>query len=161
MKILILCHIVDVMTSAHRILLRNAALLCELGNDITLVFPRKMNLPKEMICPRVKIKFGPSTLLPSLSRGGFGIMQSLYNAWLVFTGRYDLVYLFAVHRPAALLPALTSKLCRTTVVEEWWEWFGKEGIASLRKGIIGRMIGLYDSLLELPSKRLCDGVILP
>jgi len=159
MKILILSIFESNRSAAHRIMLQNASLLCDLGNDVTLVFPQKINLSQEMVCPNVKIKFAPSPLFPRFSKGGFGMMDSFYKSWLVLTGRYDIVSLFAAHRPAALLPALMSKFCHTAIIDEWWEWFGKEGISSLRKGIIGRIIGSYDSLLELPSKRLCDGVI--
>ncbi|NVL90276.1 MAG: glycosyltransferase [Desulfobacterales bacterium] len=45
------------------------------------------------------------------------------------------------------------------MVDEWWEWFGDEGIATDRKGFIGKLIAGYDSVLEIPAKAVFDGVI--
>lgn len=92
-------------------------------------------------------------------RGGFSLEELKFKKEIIEKETFDVVYCFASHRPANYFPALEAKRRGAKLFDEWWEWFGGEGIAKHRKGIMGRTVGLYDTLFELPSKKIFDGVI--
>jgi len=93
-------------------------------------------------------------LTSKFRRGGFGIIDLLFKVYIILKNKPDLVYVTTGHRPSQLIPALISKfLFGSTIIDERWEYYGKDGRALDRKGFIGFFIKYYDLITE---KRLIN-----
>ncbi|NEV65056.1 glycosyltransferase [Thiorhodococcus minor] len=93
---------------------------------------------------------------------------SFYNPFLlaflvyhVVARHYDVVHVCPGHRPLYLIPAAFSKIIhRSILVDEWWEWFGKEGLGANTQGTLRKFLAWLEDWLELRSKRFYD-IIFP
>lgn len=160
MNILILSSSTDSQKCSYRIFLRTATLMAEKGHQVTVIFPRQATPAKPIAIENVKIVYTPDFLPARLRSGGFGLFDMLAKTIAVLRTKFDVVHACPGHRPAGLIPAFFARrLRKSVVVDEWWEWFGNEGIATVRKGFIGKLIAGYDSVLEIPAKAVFDGVV--
>ena len=163
MKILMLSEFSEDGTSASFSLKRlTAKKIAEKGHQVTLVHPScsfQTTLETKTDKHFTEIST-PGLFSKRLRSGGFGVLDALFKSIFALKTRYDVILTTSGHRPGALFPALLGKYFRgSVIVDEWWEWFGKGGYASLRKGILGKIVNYYDIILELPTKGLYDGVI--
>jgi len=85
----------------------------------------------------------------------------LFRIWKLLSKKYDVIHVVVGHRPTILIPCILAKWFRKSLlVEEWWDWFGLEGMGKYRKGRLKKIMSIYDDLTELPTKKLYD-VVLP
>lgn len=134
--------------------------MAERGHQVTLIFPRQAAPAKPVAIENVKIVYTSDFLPARLRSGGFGLFDTLAKTIAVLSTKFDVIHACPGHRPAGLIPAFFArKFRKSVVVDEWWEWFGHKGISGTRKGLIGRLIGAYDSLFEIPAKAMFDGII--
>ena len=144
-------------TSAN-IILRNANIFAENGHDVVVIFSWIKEVPIDILS-RVKIKALPAFLTVFFPFAGFNPVEVIYRLFIVLIGKYDVVFSYTGHRPAAFIPSMLARLCRgSVIVTEWWEWFGKGGYAELRKGL-ARIAGFYDSVFEITLLSKYDAVI--
>jgi hypothetical protein len=146
--------------AAQRIIYKHAEKMAESGHDVTIMFHHGEADTARHV-PNVRVIETPRRLALFLSRGGFGLGDVLLRVFHVLTNRYDVIHCVAAgHRPAQLIPALVARFfTHATIIDEWWEWMGGKGIASQRKGLGQKIVGWYDTAVELPSKRWSHGVI--
>jgi len=164
MKILFLTdHIKGYKTTASfRIGYLSSKKLSEKGHNVTFVSPAN-NSHKIVVNDESDFLVNIETpgLFPKRIRtGGFSLFDIIVKIHVVVKGKYDVIHVICGHRPGQLIPAIVGKyISKSIIIDEWWDWYGKGGWAEMRKGPIGRLISIYDRLLELPCKRLYDGVI--
>jgi len=163
MHILWLGEMMPTGSCSYRIRHTEAKKLAERGHIITFVSPHHERrwFPSEVISANgFRVLHSPGWAPAAFRRGGFSFLDMLYKVWVVLTLDFDILHTTSGHRPAQLIPALAARILkRRPIVDEWWEWYGRGGRAELNRGIIGRMIGLYDRLFELPAKALYSRVI--
>lgn len=84
----------------------------------------------------------------------------IFRTWHFLRKKYDVIHVSPGHRPSIFFPCQLAKVFRKSMlVDEWWEWFGKDGVGRYRKGVVRKLIGLYDSIMEVPAKRFFNRVI--
>lgn len=162
MKILILAEMMDSDRASYRIRLRTAECLAERGHAVILVTPSSKSWAARdsKLNSNLRIVETLGIAPVSLRRGGFSVLDTLMKTWLAVREHYDVIHVTCGHRPALLLPALAGKfLMGSAIVDEWWEWYGKGGRADDRRGLMQIVIAWYDTLTEIPSKCLYDGII--
>lgn len=137
--------------------------MAQRGHRVTLVTPyhkRRLFPSTAAIEGRLEVFYSPGWMSARLRRGGFSLLDMLYKVWTVLKLDFDVLHVTCGHRPAQLIPALAVRfLKRRPIVDEWWEWYGKGGRAELSTGILSRLIGIYDRLLELPTKSVYSAVV--
>ena len=130
---------------------------------VTLVYPsnKSARLEKKATdLKRFSIISTPGVFPNKYRTGGFSLLDAIFKSMIILKGDYDIIHTNCGHRPAQLIPAIVGKFIKKCIIiDEWWEWYGKGGHSELRKGTLGKLIGIYDMLLELPSKSLYDRVI--
>jgi len=132
------------------------------GHEVTFAYPSNSSLTKIEVNETNRFKrISTPGLFPKKYRtGGFSFLDILFKVKVVLSQTYDIIHVTSGHRPAQIIPALIGKYLKgSTIVDEWWEWYGRGGHAGLRKGVLGKLISSYDLLLELSVKRCYDGVI--
>ncbi|MBN2468881.1 MAG: glycosyltransferase [Deltaproteobacteria bacterium] len=163
MKILCLGEMMPIGSCAYRIRHTEAKKMAQRGHGVTLVTPhhkRRLFPATAAIEGRLQVFYSPGWTSVRLRRGGFSLLDMLYKLWTVLKLDFDVLHVTCGHRPAQLIPALAARfLKRRPIVDEWWEWYGSGGRAELSTGILGRLIGMYDCLLELPMKSVYSVVI--
>jgi len=128
-----------------------------LGHDVSIILPKKMEIPKLLFNKKIKYIF---PFINPRIRGGFSLVETIYKSIMVLIGNYDVLYVYRGLRPSSIIPVIISKyLLKTKLFEEWWEWYGKEGIGKNRKGFSGKLISLYDTFFELKLKYFYTGVV--
>jgi len=160
MKILLLCSSWSQHTCGTRIYSRYANFFAERGHAVTLFFPTRFAF-EDSIHPDVVVKSPPRWI--SGMKG-----PATYNPFVLFLlvahvlrNRYDIIHVCPGHRPSFFIPALLSKKMKGSVlVDEWWEWFGKEGLGAKAGGVLKKTFALFEDWLELRTKRFYD-VIFP
>lgn len=135
--------------------------LSEFGHEVTYIYPsfsgRKI-VKKET--KNLTLVATPGIFSKRLRKGGFSFLDIITKIKYVIAEDYDVIHVSCGHRPAQLIPALVGKYYnRSIIVDEWWEWYGGNGIAKYRKGFIGKFIGLYDTIFEIFTKKFYHGVI--
>lgn len=158
MKICLLAHFYRFEgSSISRVVLLTGNNLAKLGHEVTIMLPKKMAIPEELL--NENIKYITPWINPKI-RGGFSLLETLYKSTLVLIGKYDVLYVYRGLRPSSIIPALIGKyLMKSKIFEEWWEWYGIDGIGKVRKGIFGKLISLYDTFFEIKLKRFFTGVV--
>ena len=164
MRILLLSETIEGADAepASRVRYVTAKALSGRGHDVTFIHPSNCSARRSVRAERdgLQIISTPGVLPERWRRGGFSIIDAISKSFYTLFGKYDVIHVTGGHRPAQLVPCLVGKWLRgSAIIDEWWEWFGIEGIGGTRKGLVGKVISRYDSLLELPSKRFYDGVI--
>jgi glycosyltransferase involved in cell wall biosynthesis len=103
----------------------------------------------------------PGLLPPRFRTGGFAFLDCIIKMFYVLANKFDAIQVESGHRPSAFLPCLTAKLFKNSVlIDECWEWLGKGGYAEIRKGVLGKFVSLYDSILEFKLKIIFDWIIV-
>jgi glycosyltransferase involved in cell wall biosynthesis len=160
MKIALLASSTKSASCGPRLFLKYAEAMAERGHTVTVIFPGPLTSSLATPDSRVRLCFCPKWLAMGPLKGGFGIGELIHKTVQLVGHSFDCVHVCPGHRPSYLLSAVLARLIRgSTIVDEWWEWFGKGGCADLRKGFFGRCVGAYDSVMEVRSKRSYDGVI--
>jgi hypothetical protein len=98
----------------------------------------------------------PGLLTTRFRRGGFSIVDALFKSVLLILNSPDAVHATNGHRPAHLIPLIIGKILRlrTVFFDERWEAFYTKEWKHLRSGIIGKILLVYDGLLEKLTCRL-------
>lgn len=164
MKVLILVDYIEgyKCESAFTVRYKTAKQISQNGHDVTLIAP---SLSSKRIIERkdseaLRVVYTPGLFPARFRKGGFSLIDIVFKIKYILTHRYDVIHVTSGHRPAQLIPCLIGKFfSNSVIIDEWWEWFGKGGIADTRKNIIGQAISKYDTLMELPTKAIYDGVI--
>ena len=148
--------------SAFAIRYKTAKLVSENGYDVTFIAPalnsKKVIERKES--QTLRVIYTPGLVPAKFRKGGFSFLDVLFKIMYILTQRYDVIHVTSGHRPAQLIPCLFGKFCsKSVIIDEWWEWFGTDGIGGMRNSLYGKIISFYDALFELPSKKCYDGVI--
>lgn len=164
MKILFLSEYVEAYDNwaSFRIRYISAKLLADRGHNVTYIYPTYSSLKVNINIEKCNLKLisTPGLLPRKLRTGGFSFLDTFYKTIFAIKGKFDVIHVTKGHRPAQLLPALAGKIfSNSIIIDEWWEWYGKGGYSSLRKGFIGKVTAIYDLFFELPTKRYYDSVI--
>ena len=160
LKICLLNSSFDCSSATAKIFIDYAVFFAERGHQVTLFFHRRPECSPTPH-PGVRICTFPKRL-PVIKKGPpeFNPIEIAIRMCDVIKNRYDVIHVLPGHRPSHFLPAILSrKLYGTLLVDEWWEWFGVEGISADKKGL-GSFIAKYEQLTELKLKKYYD-VILP
>ncbi len=103
----------------------------------------------------------PGFLPVRLRTGGFGFLDCVFKSYFVLTYHPDIVQVVTGHRPSNLLPSLLGKYIHGSfIVDERWEWLGKDGYADKRKSFSGRLVSLYDRCFEISCERFYNAIIV-
>jgi glycosyltransferase involved in cell wall biosynthesis len=129
------------------------------GNEVTLLYSKPTKRTKRLDIPGVRIVYSQALLPLKFRRNGFGICDTLYGVAFVLRQRFDVIHTITGHRPSRFITMLIGKLRGAVTVDEWWEWFGGDGIASVRKGLVGSAVSKYDTLMEVRLKAFFDGIV--
>lgn len=133
------------------------------GNDVTFVYPRnRSGTDRPLIGVHDRFREVPTPgIAPNRMRvGGFGVIDTIHKCLIVLRGKYDVIYVTSGHRPSQFLPSMLGKYLKGAfIVDECWEWLGRGSYADNRKGLFGRIVGLYDRLFELSLRRPYDHII--
>ena len=163
MRILCLGEMMPIGSCSYRIRHTEAKKLADRGYIVTLITPyheRRWFASEVEREGGLRVLHSPGWAPAALRRGGFSLLDMLYKLWIVLTLDFDVLHVTSGHRPAQLIPALAARfLKKRSIVDEWWEWYGQDGRSELRTGVKGRLIGMYDRLLELPAKSFYSAVI--
>jgi hypothetical protein len=162
MKILLLNEMMDSGSVSFYIREQTAIELVRRGHEVTMISPslKSPSLVKINYGNGVKYIFSAGILPVKYRRGGFGIIDLFTKIFYILFNNIDVVYTTAGHRPSQFIPALIAKkIKKIKIVDEWWEWYGKEGRAGVRSSVIGKIIGKYDDVFELKLKPHYDHVI--
>ena len=125
---------------------------------MTLFFHRRPECTQE-VHSGVRICTYPKWI-PVLKKGPpeFNPVEIVIRVWDVLKSRYDVIHTLPGHRPSHFLPCIISKkLYKTLIIDEWWEWFGTEGISAGKRGL-GELLARYEQLTELRLKKYYDVV---
>lgn len=160
MKIALIAPTSEPTSCATRLFMNYARAMAAHGHAVTVFFPGPIASPCRVDNEQVRVCSCPHWLSSLSIRGGFGPGEVAYKCVQLLAHRFDFIHVCPGHRPANLVSAWLAKHIRgSMIVDEWWEWFGRGGCADQRKGIVGACVAIYDSLVELPSKHVYDGVI--
>ncbi len=162
MKVLLLNEMMNSGTVSFFIREQTAIELCRKGHKVTMISP-SLSSPswgKYYSKNGIKYVFTPSILPAKFRRGGFGVLDLLVKFLLVLFTKYNIVHSTSGHRPSQFLPSMLAKhLKKTIVIDEWWEWYGKEGRFGTRDSLLGRIIGSYDEYTEIRFRKFYDHVL--
>ena len=156
MKILFLNEMMNSGSVSYYIREQTAIELAKRGNNVTMISPSlsSPSIGKSYCKNGIKYVFTPGLLPAKFRRGGFGILDLITKLMYVLFQNYSIVHSTAGHRPAQFIPAIISKwLKKSKIIDEWWEWYDKEGRASTRESFVGKIIGRYDDLFEIRFKK--------
>ena len=162
MKILFLNEMMDSCSVSFYIREQTAIELAKRGNKVTMISPSisSPSIGKSYLKNGIKYVFSPGLLPAKYRRGGFGVLDLITKIIYVLFQNYSIIHSTAGHRPAQFIPAIISKwLKRSKIIDEWWEWYDKEGRASTRVSFIGKIIAKYDDMFELKFKKPFDHII--
>jgi glycosyltransferase involved in cell wall biosynthesis len=160
MKIALVAPTCETASCATRLFFQYAAAMAGRGHEVTLYFPGPVACSGEARDERIRVRCCPRWLAALSVRGGFGPGELAFKCLELLANRFDCVHVCPGHRPANLIPAALAKWIRgSVIVDEWWEWFGKDGCGGGRRGLAGACVTAYDSLLEVRAKHAYDGVI--
>ena len=150
----------DCSSATAKIFIDYANFFAERGHRVTLFFHRRPEC-RQGVHQNVRIRTYPKWI-PVLKKGPpeFNPIEIVLRVLDVIKNRYDVIHALPGHRPSHFLPCIISKkLYKTLILDEWWEWFGIEGISAGKKGL-GRLAARYEQCNELKLKKYFD-VILP
>ncbi len=161
MKILMLGDFIKAhrASCAYRVRYLTARALAERGHEVTYVFPslESTRSVRQQELPNFVLVESPGWFPARFRSGGFGALDTVVKTVEAISGGYDIIHVTSGQRPAQIIPSLCGRWFRnSSLVCEWWEWHGRGGLADERKGMMGKIMGAYDSLFELPAKRLYD-----
>ena len=162
MNILFLNEMMNSGSVSYYIREQTAIELAKKGNKVTMISPSlsSPSIGKSYSKNGIKYVFTPGLLPAKFRRGGFGILDLITKLIYVLFQNYNIIHATAGHRPSQFIPAVISKwLKKSKIIDEWWEWYDKEGRASTRVSIIGKIIGKYDDMFELRLKKPFQHVI--
>jgi len=160
MKIALVAPTCETASCATRLFFHYAAAMAGRGHEVTLYFPGPVSRSGQAGDGRILVRCCPKWLAALSVRGGFGLGEMAFKCVQLLANRFDCIHVCPGHRPANLIPAVLAKWIRgSVIVDEWWEWFGKEGCGGVRRGLAGACVAAYDSLLEVRAKHAYDGVI--
>lgn len=144
--------------SDNRITFLNAKAFLQKGHDVTIIFSRKIKVPDEYSDPGIQYLYPP---VNPILRGGFSFIEMLSKLIHLLFNRFDIIYVIDKGlRPASLVSMFFVRMLKKSVaVEEWWEWYAKDGWGKNRKGAYGKLLSFYDDVMEIPSKKLFHGII--
>jgi len=169
MKILILCgHFKDYENNpaSFRIRYLTALTMAEKGHEVFFIYPGcglkfDRKIKNNTVDNRLRIFKTPGILPIDFRTGGFGFLDGLFKSFCVLIFDVDVIQVVSGHRPSNFIPSIIGKyLKRCVIVDECWEWLGKGGHADKKKGVLGRLIALYDNLFELKLKMFFDSIIV-
>jgi len=159
MKICLMSSSCEWRACASQIYVDYANHFAEKGHDVTLMFFRRFEI-EGYLDERVQVVFSPKWISRMKGPNDFNPFEIVFRIFKVLGGRYDVIHVCPGHRPAFYLPVVFSKkLFKSRVVDEWWEWFGKEGLGEGKAGI-RKLYARIDDYLELRTKKSYD-LILP
>ena len=165
MKILVLSEFMNDYEEKASFKIRHltALKMARNGNDVTFVYPRnRSGTDRPLIGVHDRFREVPTPgIAPNRMRvGGFGVIDTIHKCLIVLRGKYDVIYVTSGHRPSQFLPSMLGKYLKGAfIVDECWEWLGRGSYADNRKGLFGRIVGLYDRLFELSLRRRYDHII--
>ncbi len=162
MKILLLNEMMNSGSVSYYIREQTAIELSQKGHAVTMISPslKSPSFGTSFIKNDVKYVFSPSLLPAKYRRGGFGILDLLTKLYYIITNKFNIIHTTSGHRPSQFIPSVASqKIKKSKIIDEWWEWYDKEGRAGTRNSFIGRLIGKYDDLFELRLKKYYDHII--
>ena len=162
MKILFLNEMMNSGSVSYYIREQTAIELGKRGNKVTMISPSHSSpsIGKSFTKNGIKYIFTPGLLPAKYRRGGFGILDLITKLIYVLFQNYSVIHSTAGHRPSQFIPSIISKrLKKSKIIDEWWEWYDKEGRASTRVSFVGKIIGKYDDLFELRFKKSFNHII--
>jgi len=163
MNILVLSEFIEgnIDSNCFRIRYLTAEKMAEKGHNVILVSPSDSFHYKKARINANFIHFKSFGIAPPRFRkGGFSFCDLITKLIISIYYNFDVIYATNAHRPAQFLPCIMSKVFRKTIiVDEVWEWLGRGGYAETRKGLVGKIIGFYDSIFELWLKKYFDLII--
>ena len=136
--------------------------LAKRGNNVIMISPSlsSPSIGKSYCKNGIKYVITPGLLPAKFRRGGFGILDLITKLMYVLFQNYSIIHSTAGHRPSQFIPAIISKwLKKSKIIDEWWEWYDKEGRAGSRESFVGKIIGKYDDLFEIRFKKPYNHVI--
>lgn len=153
--------------ASFRIRYLTAQQMCQKGHDVVFIYPEskfKMlwdNVVVQDSDRSMEVIGTPGILPMSMRTGGFALLDCLIKTIFVMTCRADVIHVVNGHRPSNFIPCILGKYIKgCLIVDECWEWLGKGGYAKGRRGLVGKIISLYDSLLEIKLTELFDKIIV-
>ena len=162
MKILFLNEMMNSGSVAYYIREQTAIELAKRGNNVTMIGPSlsSPSIGKSYCKNGIKYVFTAGLLPAKYRRGGFGVLDLITKLIYILFHNYGIIHSTAGHRPSQFIPAIISKwLKKSKIIDEWWEWYDKEGRAGSRESFVGKIIGKYDDLFEIRFKKPYNHVI--
>ena len=139
--------------------------LSKLGNDVVVLTTAhkgySLRIRTIKVSESLKVLVVPDFLPAKLRKGGFGLINCLYRIYYVLTHKFDIVHSDSGHRPVSGIPCYLSKvLYKSKYVAEWWDFFGKGGLYDSKKGLNRMLLGNYEHLTEVLSKKIADAIVV-
>lgn len=162
MNVLLLNEMMNSGSVSYYIREQTAIELAKKGHKVTMISPslKTPSLGKRTYSNGVRYIFSASILPVKYRRGGFGIIDLFTKLFFVLFYSFDVVHSTAGHRPSQFIPAfIAKKMRKVKSIDEWWEWYGKEGRAGTRSSFVGRLIGKYDDVFEIKLRPFYNHVI--
>jgi len=151
----------SLVEAGQRIFYKTARLMAQRGHDVTLVVEKEVDCGIPIEESGIRVLTIPKYLRFPFLRGGFSPGAIIHRTWLVLNEEFDIIYVNPGIRPAMLFPVVFARLfTRSKIVEEVWEWFGRGGVGSFRRGFMQRSVGMYDLVFERISKMLAHGLVV-
>lgn len=165
LKILLLSNYLSgELDSGYRIRYHTGEILSRDPNiDVTIIFPSTKSYSFSITRSKKNFKIIETLgVLPArFRRGGFSIFDLIYKTFNIIKTKYDIIHVDMGHRPAGFLPAFFGKkIHKSVIINEWWDWYGKGGMADFRNtSFLQKNITRYDDLFEVLLTKKYDGVI--
>lgn len=155
MKICLMSSSCEWQACASQIYVDYANHFVEQGHDVTLMFFRRFRI-ESRLDERVNIVFSPKWISWMKGPNDFNPFEVMFRTVKVLKGRHDIIHVCPGHRPAFYFPAVFSKrIFGSSIVDEWWEWFGNEGLGVGKYGL-RKLFARIDNFLELRTKQSFD-----
>jgi len=152
--------------------LKFAQLLSLKGHNVSLITSsNRWYKTNKYFIGAVRVIESPSYSIILNNDSGWSPLGLLYRLWVVFKGKYDIVYGFS-HKPIDFIPAYVSKMFKGSFyITDWCDWYGKGGmfehkdnlfrtdlkISKLRRFVF-RIFDRIEEYLEELSPRKADFV---
>jgi glycosyltransferase involved in cell wall biosynthesis len=169
MRILLLCHHFKDFgnnPASFRIRYLTALTMAEKGHELYFIYPGcslkfVTNKKDSTANYRLRILETPGILPINFRTGGFGFLDCLIKLFCAIIFDVDIIQVVSGHRPSNFIPSVIGKyLKRCVIVDECWEWLGQGGHSEIKKGLLGKLIGLYDKFFEIKLKMFFDSIIV-
>jgi len=159
LRILLLSHNLAGLGGSYMRSFSLARQLAGFGHSVHLLASRRAVgvRPVTTICDKVKVVEMPDITPARFRNGGLSPLDTLARMSWISRRSFDVIHAFD-HRPAVSFPALVGRNRGALLVCDWADLWGKDGIASERGSVGGRLVGAGDDYWEPRFRRSADGL---